>query len=759
MKIRRFLSACFVVLCAVVVIFGVTSCTAHEHSFSEWETVSESTCASIGLEKRTCECGQAEYNTKDTVAHTPVTDAGIEATCTSLGKTEGSHCSECGVTITAQSDIPMIKHSFSAWETVAPTTCTAFGLEKRVCACGQVEYNVENAFSHTTVTDDGVAATCTESGKTEGSHCSECGVVLVAQRTIPALGHKIGEAAIVDEAYCNHDGIKSYSCENTDCEYSYEESYSLPVYTAEEILAAAEKYTGYVCLLNQFGEHCNDIVAFVIRSDGIIVTSNTELDNFYRAFFNLGEESYEVTHVLAYSEDESLAVLKVDATDLPTANICTKNPVPGETVYNIGEYYGYSAISSGVVTVVEDYNDDILVHHDARLIENYFGGPVINRYGEVVAINTGVHNQYEEENTAVSVVQIEKLDFTNPITMEEYGKQTYTPVEQVRDWTYDNSNTNNENETMYAYAVLGDKYYFALIVDTEDPNEGFFVEGYWVTEDNCNVCTRIYFTDTEGVYRYYASYDNGAQMNETTGYLYADDYNKSTILTYETYYGRYWTESDLMALYSEVAYKALDFLSYCLDTYFFDYSLETFGFNSLSYDKDEDALNKLNNLVVEHGRFIEDTGEYELSMQAQATNGEVYFRLAYIPATENTPSSTEATAYYYMTTGHLYCVTISLNNTDLGNIFEVLYAFDDGTGLSVQSSGWGYLDPNILTIKTDLVCYVFEGMNEYEDGLFINYANVLWYNLEWLDYLLAGISPELSIRDLGFYYYFNKSEI
>ena len=43
--------------------------------------------------------------------------------------------------------------------------------------------------THTEATDEGVAATCTTAGKTEGKHCSVCGEVLVAQQTIPASGH------------------------------------------------------------------------------------------------------------------------------------------------------------------------------------------------------------------------------------------------------------------------------------------------------------------------------------------------------------------------------------------------------------------------------------------------------------------------------------------------------------------------------------------------------------------------------------------
>jgi hypothetical protein len=43
--------------------------------------------------------------------------------------------------------------------------------------------------AHTAVTDNAVAATCETAGKTEGSHCSVCGKILVQQTIIPANGH------------------------------------------------------------------------------------------------------------------------------------------------------------------------------------------------------------------------------------------------------------------------------------------------------------------------------------------------------------------------------------------------------------------------------------------------------------------------------------------------------------------------------------------------------------------------------------------
>ena len=72
-------------------------------------------------------------------------------------------------------------------------TCTETGLTegKHCSVCGKVliEQDIIEATGHTEAIDKGKAPTCTETGLTEGKHCSVCGDVLVAQETITALGH------------------------------------------------------------------------------------------------------------------------------------------------------------------------------------------------------------------------------------------------------------------------------------------------------------------------------------------------------------------------------------------------------------------------------------------------------------------------------------------------------------------------------------------------------------------------------------------
>ena len=66
--------------------------------------------------------------------------------------------------------------------------------------------------THTPVTDAAVAPTCTETGLTEGSHCSHCGKVLTAQTVIPTTEHAWDEGTVTTPASCTEPGAKTLTC-------------------------------------------------------------------------------------------------------------------------------------------------------------------------------------------------------------------------------------------------------------------------------------------------------------------------------------------------------------------------------------------------------------------------------------------------------------------------------------------------------------------------------------------------------------------
>ena len=178
-----------------------------------------------------------------------------EATCSKEGYTGDKICKDCGKTIESGKTIPKKEHSWDAGKVTKAATCTEKGIRTYTCqscgitrtedvsvlghqavtdaavaatcetdgktegshcsVCGKVLVKQESvkATGHKAVTDEAVAATCETDGKTEGSHCSVCGKVLTEQKTIPAFGHTWDTGKITKEAACETKGVKTYTCE------------------------------------------------------------------------------------------------------------------------------------------------------------------------------------------------------------------------------------------------------------------------------------------------------------------------------------------------------------------------------------------------------------------------------------------------------------------------------------------------------------------------------------------------------------------
>ena len=169
------------------------------HSYDA--VVTAPTCTKEGYTTYTCTVCKDSYkaDTTDKLGHSYKTVV-TAPTCENDGYTTYT-CTVCGETHNGDY-VNALGHTEVIDAAVAPT-CTETGLTegKHCSVCGKVliAQTVKEALGHVSVVDKAVAPTCTATGLTEGSHCDVCSKVLVAQETVAALGHTSSEA--VEENY------------------------------------------------------------------------------------------------------------------------------------------------------------------------------------------------------------------------------------------------------------------------------------------------------------------------------------------------------------------------------------------------------------------------------------------------------------------------------------------------------------------------------------------------------------------------------
>lgn len=163
------------------------------------------TCIDGGYTYNVCtKCGYSTITEETDAAGHDYVDTEVESSCTGVGYTL-HQCETCGDRYVTN-EIPVKGHNYEP-VFVAPS-CTTVGYTIYLCSDCGVAYKSDKkeALGHNIVIDEAVEATCSETGLTEGQHCTRCNNVTVEQNTVSALGHDI----IIDEsveATCTETGL------------------------------------------------------------------------------------------------------------------------------------------------------------------------------------------------------------------------------------------------------------------------------------------------------------------------------------------------------------------------------------------------------------------------------------------------------------------------------------------------------------------------------------------------------------------------
>ena len=173
----------------------------------------------------------------------------------------------------------------------------------------------------------------------------------------------------------------------------------------EEPLTAGEIYEkvnpSVVTVLGEQNTSYSVGTGVIFSEDGYIIT-NYHVISGCSACAVWVTDSYGVdteypARLVGYDEDNDLAVLKIDAVDLPVAEFGVSDDLKvGDRVYAIGNPLGLelrNTLTDGLVSAI-DRDVDVegvtmtLIQTNAALNSGNSGGPLINVYGQVVGINT-----------------------------------------------------------------------------------------------------------------------------------------------------------------------------------------------------------------------------------------------------------------------------------------------------------------------------------------------------------------------------------
>ena len=147
----------------------------------------------------------------------------------------------------------------------------------------------------------------------------------------------------------------------------------------------------------------------IISEDGYILSNNHVVEGAKEVSITLANQKEYSAEVVGLDPKTDLAVLKIEAQDLPKATLGnSENLKVGDWVVAIGNPFGLNhTVTSGIVSakgrVIGAGPYDNFIQTDASINPGNSGGPLFNLQGEVVGINTAIIPQGQGIGFAIPV--------------------------------------------------------------------------------------------------------------------------------------------------------------------------------------------------------------------------------------------------------------------------------------------------------------------------------------------------------------------
>ena len=136
---------------------------------------------------------------------------------------------------------------------------------------------------------------------------------------------------------------------------------------------------------------------FILTPDGFILTNAHVVEGASEVVVTLNDEREFTARVVGSDRRTDVAVVKIEATRLPTVRIGDVNRLRvGEWVMAIGSPFGLeNTVTAGIVSAKQRETGEFLpfIQTDVAINPGNSGGPLINMRGEVVGINSMIYSR------------------------------------------------------------------------------------------------------------------------------------------------------------------------------------------------------------------------------------------------------------------------------------------------------------------------------------------------------------------------------
>lgn len=453
----------------------------------------------------------------------------VDTTCTVLGYDEYT-CKDCGYSYKDNQATEYAPHDFSVVVGSSDATCTVAGTTTYKCAncdattvvTGQV-----NPDNHTNVvTDAAVPATCTTPGKTEGSHCDDCGAVIVAQEETPLAAHDFSVEIAHTDGDCVTKATTTYKCANCDATTVVEGDVN-PAIHANVVTDEAVPATCTVPGKTE-GSHCAACGTVIVAQEatplvahdydeGVVTKEPTRAEDGVKTYTckvcgTLKEEAIEALGVLVTVESSELGTAVINGADaygttkVKYAGSYTLTAAPVDGAEFVGWMANGKMLTNEASYTTAAYADMAYTPVFAEVGQAKFTVTFVDTYGNVISVL---------DNNAVAALS------DMPATNELAG---YT----FKEWsmTLDEVKALTDSATVYAYYGSDETNAYTITAAGCTIN----VNGVDYTDVATGVAynAKVTVTPAESVYAEWSVNGTSAAYGETYSFLCGAD----TVVTY-----------------------------------------------------------------------------------------------------------------------------------------------------------------------------------------------------------------------------------